>query len=361
MMRGDAPRMTRGGGGEAAFERLVARADERELRSGGRDRRQRVEQEVHAFLPRQAADDAEHERSPDRDRGRSAPAALALFAARARGASRRSAPADADRSPDSTRASSMPLRMPVSTPRALAQQPVEPHAVLGRADLRGVGRRHRGDAVGKREPRFEIADRAVIFDAVDRVGVRRQADPSRRSSRGNWPWNDRLCTVITVPGRGAPPIVEQRRHEARLPVVRVHDVGREARDGAAARSRRRRAASAAKRSPLSGHSCPSGPTYGLPGRAYRCGASSTKRSRPRGCARRGAAPARRAAARTCGRRRRRCSAAQHRGIARARSVRVAMFSRASAGGSAPTTSARPPVLTSGKISDATARTCRRRI
>ena len=137
---------------------------------------------------------------------------------------------------------------------ALAQQAVEPHAVLGRADLRGVGRRHRGDPVGEREARLEVADRAVILDAVDRVRVRRQADPWRAGSRGNWPWNDRLCTVMTVPRPRRAAVVEQRRDEARLPVVRVHDVGRVARDGAArdrggARARARRSAARCRASP----------------------------------------------------------------------------------------------------------------
>ncbi len=162
-------------------------------------------------------------------------------------------------------ASSMPLRMPVKTPGPLAQQAVEPHPVLGRADLGGVGRRHRGDPVGQREPRLEVADRAVVFDAVQRIGMRRQADPREELAR-------KLSLkrqVVHRHDRARPrraSVMEQRGNEARLPVVGVDDVGPITRDGAAgdrggARGERREA------KPVVGPFVPVGSDIGLPGRA----------------------------------------------------------------------------------------------
>ena len=134
-------------------------------------------------------------------------------------------------------ASSMPLRMPRSDARAMAQQAVESHAAFGRADFRRVRRRHGGDAIGKREPRLEIADGAVVLDAVDRPRVPRQPERRRADTPGNWPWNARLCTVITVPAAAAA-VVQVGGRQARLPVVRVHDVGHELAHGAASHVRR---------------------------------------------------------------------------------------------------------------------------
>ena len=116
--------------------------------------------------------------------------------------------------------------------RPLAQQPVEAHAAFGRADLRRVRRRHRRDAVGEREPRLQEADRAVVLDAVDGVRVRRQAQLREQLAR-ELPLEREVVHGHhrARPRRAA--VVEQRGDEPRLPVVRVHDVGREARDDAA--------------------------------------------------------------------------------------------------------------------------------
>ena len=218
------------------------------------------------FCQREAADDAEQERLRARRRGRSAPAAPPCSPRAAAGASRRRWRPGAGSVAGSHTASSMPFRMPVSTSARCAQQPVESHAALRRADLRRVGRRHGGDPVRERQPGLEVADR--------RRSTRRRRSPrraaagrSRPAARGgNCPWKARLCTVITVPGTRRAAVVQQRRGEAGLPVVGVDDIRRDRRHGPrpieAAHWPR-----AAKRSALSGHGRPSGPVYGLPARA----------------------------------------------------------------------------------------------
>ena len=84
---------------------------------------------------------------------------------------------------------------------ASAQQAVEPHAALRRADLGGIGRRDGGDAVGELQPGLQEADAAEILHAVDRERLEGAAPGSASRAAGKWPWKARLCTVITVPGR----------------------------------------------------------------------------------------------------------------------------------------------------------------
>ena len=71
------------------------------------------------------------------------------------------------------------------------------------SDLRGVGGRYGGDPVGEVQPSLEEADGAIVLDASTVTPPAAAAD-ARSSSAGNWPWNARLCTVITVPGRRPP-------------------------------------------------------------------------------------------------------------------------------------------------------------
>ena len=178
-------------------------------------------------------DHAEQQPRPDPAPGRTAVAAPPCWRARGQ---RRAAEARSDarcRSPGSRRRTSMPLKMPDSTPARARSSPSRPHAAGGGLDLPRIGRRYRGDAVGELQAGLEKADVAVILDAVD---ARRPAAAVRSAasrSAGNWPWKARLCTVITVAGRGAA-VGEIGERQPGLPVMRVHDV--------AARSPRRRRA-----------------------------------------------------------------------------------------------------------------------
>ena len=120
----------------------------------------------------------------------------------------------------------------------MAQQAVEAHAALRRADFRRVGRRHRRDAVGQLEPGLQIADRPVVLDAVDRVRVRRQAERGEQVARelalerqvvhGHHGARPRFAAIVQIGGR-----------QAGLPVVRVHDIGDELRHCAMANGRGR--------------------------------------------------------------------------------------------------------------------------
>ena len=85
--------------------------------------------------------------------------------------------------------------------RAMAKQPVEPHAALGCLDLLGIRRRHGGDAVGELQSGLEIADAAVVLDALDDHACHGKPRLSQLTPP-NCPWNAMLCTVITVRGRG---------------------------------------------------------------------------------------------------------------------------------------------------------------
>ncbi len=121
--------------------------------------------------------------------------------------------------------------------RAMAQQSVEAHAARRRTDFRRIRRRYGRDAIGQLEPGLQIADRAVIFDAVDRIRVPRQTERIQQVAA-------ELALERQVVhghhGAGARPsrIVQIRRRETRLPVVRVHDIGNELRDCAMANGRR---------------------------------------------------------------------------------------------------------------------------
>ena len=216
-------------------------------------------------------------------------------------------------------------RMPVSTSARLRSRPSSPIPSVGRADLRGVGRRHRGDPVGEREAGLEVADRAVILDAVDRIGVRRQADPGEEVARV-------LALERQVvhrhdragPRRAA--VMEQCGNEARLPVVRVDDVGRVTGDGAA-RDRR----GARRRAPRSEARCRAIPSRRARRRccrrARRDAARRARRDRGPRRARQEAAPDRRAARRTCARSRRPSSAASTGGYPGIERARVDAFAR----------------------------------
>ena len=110
--------------------------------------------------------------------------------------------------------------------RAGAQETIKRHAELGRHDLARIGRRNGGDAVGKPEASFEVADTAEIFDPVDGEGLRGQAQLAEDRHR-------KVALEGHVVDRGddarARPVgvVEIGGRERRLPVMRVNDLGPE--------------------------------------------------------------------------------------------------------------------------------------
>ena len=112
-----------------------------------------AEQHVEALLPRQAAHHTRTAGRSGRPPDQGAPAAQSCSSSAAdRGfasASKLRGDHRVALAGDHRHVSSMPLTMPETTPRAGAQQPVEPHPAFGRADLGGIGRRDRGDAVGE--------------------------------------------------------------------------------------------------------------------------------------------------------------------------------------------------------------------
>ena len=153
---------------------------------------------------------------------------------------------------------SMPLRMPLSTISALAQQAAEPHAALVALDLLRIGRRHRGDAIGELQPGLQKADAAEIFEAVN----------VERRARGRPIAPVSVAVELALIGHvvdghhGAGP--RPRRHSADRPAPArpaSHGHGRRRARSAGTRPWPISAAmrdSAAKRTPLSGQSTPSG-------------------------------------------------------------------------------------------------------
>ena len=206
-------------------------------------------------------------------------------------------------------------------------------------------------------PAFRIADAAVIFDAVDREGARRQAELGEQHRRGNCPGRRGCGWSSRSPGRGAAAVAQIGRHQARLPVMGMHDVGHEARhqplpdvggDAASAAKRQRivRPVAAVR---ADDRDCPAG-------RRDAARRARTVRARRRAPASSRAGPPNRSAKRVNDLRRLRSPPAPPDSRAPACASRCP--AAASAAGSAPATSARPPVLISGKISDATDRTVR---
>ena len=131
-----------------------------------------------ALLHVEAADGAEQHRV-DASTGRPH-ARLQRALARGLAAQRRRprrAPAGAGRWRDSSAATSMPLRMPVSLPRCGAQDAVEPVAEGRRLDLLGVARRDGGDRVGEDEAPLQQVEPAV---ELQRAGMEHAPVEARR-------------------------------------------------------------------------------------------------------------------------------------------------------------------------------------
>ena len=116
----------------------------------------------------------------------------------------------------------MPLQMPDNTAGASAQQPFEAAAAGGGLDIPRIGRRYRGDAVGELQAGLEKADGAVMLDAVDAPGLRRQSQPVEQVGR-------KLALVGEIVhgehGRRTTvaAIGEIGHREPGLPVVAVHE------------------------------------------------------------------------------------------------------------------------------------------
>ena len=239
--------------------------------------------------------------------------------------------------------SSMPLRMPWTTRGARAQQAVERHAERRRHDLARVGRRDGGDAVGELQAGLQVAD------AADNIRPRRSSSAaagkpsSAKIEAGKWPWKAMLWIGDHRARARAIGIVQIGGSERRLPVMRVDDLRQEAADRAepdvgADASERGEAARVVR--PIE----PVGAEVGIAGPGVEMRRVEHEQVEPRG-----------PAGEDAGRRRRtdRCSRAtvgsagelgQDRRDSRGPACCIATPSRASAAGSAPATSASPPVL-----------------
>ena len=77
----------------------------------------------------------------------------------------------------------MPFRMPCRRRNAMPNQSIESLSVFRRLDFRGVSRADRGDAVCKRDARFDERHRTVELEAVERPQTPKGARV-RRTSRG---------------------------------------------------------------------------------------------------------------------------------------------------------------------------------
>jgi len=114
---------------------------------------------------------------------------------------------------------------------AVAEEGVQPDAVLGRADLPRVGRRHRGDGVGVEDPREQVVDpplaELVLMEVLGRV-----AEASlRQNRRAEAPLVPDVVDREDGAGAREEAVpceegLEREGSERGLPVVAVDDVGR---------------------------------------------------------------------------------------------------------------------------------------
>ena len=160
--------------GEAALQLLVARPQHHQLRAAAQQQRQRRKQEVHAFLPCEAADHAyqqgvrlavEPEACLQHGLVGSACGEIGGSESRCEMCVRRGIPQRVvDAVEDAGQHGSAPI-----------EHVAQPHAAFVGEDLRGIGRRHRGNAIGQRNASFEKTDPSVGFHAVVRERMRRQS------------------------------------------------------------------------------------------------------------------------------------------------------------------------------------------
>ena len=112
----------------------------------------------------------------------------------------------------------MPLQNSREHVGARPQEPVEAHAAFGRANLRRIGRRDRRDRVGEVKPGLEKSDPTVKFDTVHGHDLGRQVEHSRESAR-----KQPLEREIMDRDHARRPAPKIGRHQARLPVVEMHE------------------------------------------------------------------------------------------------------------------------------------------
>ena len=124
-------------------------------------------------------------------------------------------------------------RDPAEDPRSFTQQSAQSHASLIFVNLDRIGRRDRRDAFRDLQACLQEADRSVIFDTVNREGLRRQAERIEHFMR-------KLALVGQIMNRhhgggpGAAGIVQIGRCQSRLPIMGVHDIRHERGNGAPA-------------------------------------------------------------------------------------------------------------------------------
>src|SRR6185312_7183311 len=186
------------------------------------ERIDRLDDEIHALLVRQSADDAIEEivawgeaealldRAPVAD---ATSQALDVVGRNDVGVGRWIPNSRVDAVDDSLQ------RAPANT-----QEAIETHAALRRAYLARIGWTDRRDGVRALEAALEIADAAVILDAVDRIGLGREFQfvedrrlkPALKCQIVNG--DDRL-------GRAGLAVFEVGGRECRLPIMDVQDIG----------------------------------------------------------------------------------------------------------------------------------------
>ena len=158
------------------FERGIARTQQRQPRAVANDVVEHFGQHVHALLPGQPGDDDEQGRP--RVIGVRIQPELGLqcaFVGRASGRCPRGEGRGERRIVRRVPLGSVDAVDHPAHPIAAADdQPIEPHAEIGRADFGGVAGADRCDHVGQLQPRLEETDPAVAFHALDRPRCKRQ-------------------------------------------------------------------------------------------------------------------------------------------------------------------------------------------
>ncbi len=244
-----------------------AGANQRQLRAECPQHRQTGQQQVHAFLPGQPADHTEQRRRRHPDPARAVPAAppcsppalASVLRPEWRGEQARRWRDPRPRCIDAVQ----DARQHVGP---CAQQTREPHAGFFGANFRRIGRRYRGDPVGELQSGLEQTDRAVKLHAIDgdRTAAASPDVPADRAA----PCPERRGYAPSSPCPAAP-----RRDNADKPApgpsasharARYRGVAlqRSAADIGGDSATKRRTGSRCRASPV-----PSGPRYGLTGRA----------------------------------------------------------------------------------------------
>ena len=115
----------------------------------------------------------------------------------------------------------------VQRPGAGGDQPVEAHAEVRGLDLLGIGRADGGDRARVGEAGLQVADAAEELDPVEARGLRRQLERGEDAGGKAALEGDVVDRHHRRPRHAVEAQVGGR--EARLPVVRVHEIGQELR------------------------------------------------------------------------------------------------------------------------------------